>query len=281
MTNKNILIFGAGWIGTKFAEKSGGQLTKTDISDSSAVAKILDEVHPTIVINTAGKTGRPNIDWCEDHTIETVTSNITGPLVLMRACLDRGIHLTQLSSGCIFDGASLRAEGFSEEDTPTPVSFYSWSKATADEILKRFPVLIIRLRMPIDGEPGPRNLISKIVSYPKVIDVENSVTIVDDLLSATLVLSEKRKTGIYNVTNPGSVRHRDILKWYTDIVDPTHHYELIPAEDLQRLGLAKAGRSSCILDTRKLQEEGIHLAPAEEAIKQCLRIYAQNLASKS
>lgn len=274
MQNKKTLIFGAGWLGHKFSERMSAELTKTDISDAAAVARILDEAKPDVVINTAGKTGRPNIDWCEDHKLETVNSNITGVLVLAKACLDRGIHLAHLSSGCIFDGAAPQAEGFSEDDTPTPVSFYSWTKATADEILKKFPVLIIRLRMPVDGEPGERNLISKLARYTKIIDVENSVTIVDDLLAATIALIEKEKTGIYNVTNPGTVKHKDILRWYTEIVDPSHTYELIAREDLLRLGLAKAGRSNCILDTRKLESEGIHLQSAEEGVKACLRAYA-------
>lgn len=273
---KKILVFGAGWLGHKFAEQLGGQLAPTDISDSSAVAHILDEVKPEIVVNTAGKTGRPNIDWCEDHKIETINSNITGALVLMRACVDRGIQLAHLSSGCIFDGAAPGPNGFSEEDEAKPVSFYSWSKATADEILKKFPVLILRLRMPIDGEPGPRNLISKLASYPNIIDVENSVTIVDDLLSATAALIEKKKTGIYNVTNPGHVFHRDIMRWYKEIVDPSHVYTLIPGDELLSRGLTKAGRSNCVLDTTKLQNEGIILENAEDAIKACLREYALN-----
>lgn len=276
MTSK-VLVFGAGWLGHKFADRLGGQLTKVDISDSGAVAHILDEVKPEIVVNTAGKTGRPNIDWCEDHKLETVNSNIAGALVLMRACVDRGIQLAHLSSGCIFDGAAPRPEGFSEEDETKPVSFYSWSKATADEILKKFPVLILRLRMPVDGEPGPRNLISKLASYPNIINVENSVTIVGDLLNATAALIEKKKTGIYNVTNPGHVTHKDIMRWYAEIVDPSHTYTLIPSDELQSRGLAKTGRSNCVLDTTKLQNEGIILQSAEDGINACLKAYAKAL----
>jgi dTDP-4-dehydrorhamnose reductase len=42
---------------------------------------VLDEVKPDVVINAAGKTGKPNVDWCEDHKEETLRSNDTGPLV--------------------------------------------------------------------------------------------------------------------------------------------------------------------------------------------------------
>lgn len=273
-----ILIFGPGWLGRKYAAYlDNAELSTVNIADQQAVAAELDAKKPDVVVNTAGKTGRPNIDWCEDHREETVHSNITGALVLMKACQDRGIHMVHLSSGCIFTGASPKDGGFTEEDQANPVSFYSWTKATADEILKRFPVLILRLRMPIDSEPNPRNLITKLAGYPKIIDVENSVTIIEDLLYTTKVLIEKGKTGIYNAVNPGPVKHRDILAWYKEIVDPSHAYEMIPAEDLMKQGLAKAGRSNCILNTDKLKNDGVVLRPAADVIRDYLKIYAEKL----
>lgn len=271
------LIFGPGWLGTKFGSYLNAEVSAVDIANKAAVAAELDRVKPTHVLNTAGKTGRPNIDWCEDHKLETVSSNITGPLVLLRECADRNIHLTQLSSGCIFDGVASGPKGFTEEDTPNPVSFYSWTKATADAILKKFPVLILRLRMPVDTAPNPRNLITKLASYSHVIDVENSVTIVNDLLLATQQLMERGKTGIYNVTNPGSVRHEDIMRWYTELVDPGHTYTLIHSSDLQESGLTTTGRSNCILDTSKLESEGIALTSAADAIRACLLEYGKHI----
>ncbi len=275
-----ILIFGRGWIGTMLGERMGVPVLGADIADMSAVERALDEHRPRAVINAAGKTGKPNVDWCEDHKEETVRSNTTGPLVLMDACLRRGVFFAHLSSGCIFDGASPGPGGFTEEDAPNPVSFYGWTKAMADEVLRRFPVLIMRLRMPIDGTPSPRNLITKLAGYRSVIDVENSVTVVDDLLTAVAELVARRKTGIYNVANPEPVRHRDIMRWYAEIVDPGHAYELIGADELARRGLAKARRSNCILDTSKLRREGIRMTPTEEAIKNCLRRYKKALDSQ-
>ncbi|MEK7619044.1 MAG: sugar nucleotide-binding protein [Patescibacteria group bacterium] len=274
------LIFGAGWLGTQFGGHLSSEVSRVDIADRSAVEAELERVKPTHILNTAGKTGRPNIDWCEDHKLETVSSNITGPLVLLRACLDRGIHLTHLSSGCIFDGAAPGPNGFTEEDSPNPVSFYSWTKAEADEILKRFPALILRLRMPIDTEPNQRNLITKLAGYSHVIDAINSVTVVADLLTGTAQLMMKGATGIFNMTNPDPVRHLDIMRWYTEIVDPSHAYTIIPAENLQSAGLTKTGRSNCVLDTSKLQSAGVHLRPAGEAIRQCLEEYKKHSAQQ-
>src|SRR3989344_994869 len=274
---KNFLIFGNGWIGNKFKEYLNAPLSQVNITDKVAVQKELNQYKPDVVINTAGKTGKPNIDLCEDHKLETIDSNITGALVLLKECTDKNILLVHLSSGCIFSGASPKNGGFTEEDEPNPVSFYSWTKMMADDVLKKFPTLIVRLRMPVDSIPSPRNLITKLAGYKNIIDVENSVTIIDDFLGAVKSLIEKKKTGIYNITNPGTAKHKDILQWYKEIVDPKHTYNLITAEELFSKGLAKAGRSNCILNTKKLENEGIHLRDAKTAIIECLKEYRKRL----
>ncbi len=269
-----IVIFGNGWLGNKYKAYFGKRavISFADISDPAAVAKDLDAYKPACVINTAGKTGKPNIDWCETHKLETLNSNVTGPLVLLRACLERDIFMTHLSSGCIFQGNN-KGKGFAETDRPDPPSFYSWTKAVSDGLLDKFPVLIIRLRMPIDSEPNPRNLIAKLVNYPNVIDIENSVTVVSDLLKATDALMQKKKTGIYHVTNPGPVRHSDILELYKKIVDPSHAYALITYKQLLQKGLVKAGRSNCILNTDKLRKAGVRLPNAKKVLAALLREY--------
>ncbi|MFO0702577.1 MAG: hypothetical protein U0514_01725 [Candidatus Andersenbacteria bacterium] len=53
--------------------------------------------------------------------------------------------------------------------------------------------------MPIDWQPGPRNLIDKLAKYPKIIDVEGNA-IVEDLTAAAPSCS-KHSTGIFHCTN--------------------------------------------------------------------------------
>jgi len=276
-----ILIFGAGWLGHKFQEYLGAEVSAADITDGRQVAGALERVKPGTVINAAGKTGKPNIDWCETHRQETVASNVTGPLVLLKECLPRNIRLVHLSSGCIFNGPAPRPEGFSEEDEPRPASFYAWTKARAEEVLREFPVLILRLRMPIDGIPNPRNLITKLAGYPEIVDVENSLTAVEDLLFAAKRLIAEDAVGIFNVVNPGAVRHPEIMDRYRAMVDPGHAYRVISTEELYRKGMVKTGRSNCILDTRKLARAGVVLRPVSERIEECLKIYKTYWSDKS
>ncbi|MBI2624093.1 sugar nucleotide-binding protein [Candidatus Parcubacteria bacterium] len=280
-----------GWIAQKFAAfLENAELSAVDVTDATAVAAELDQARPEVIINTAGKTGGPtvspsgqpgrNIDWCEDHKVETFTSNVVGPVELVTACKARDIRLVHLSSGCIFQGRGHLAGGFREEDAAAPPSFYSWTKYWADQyLMQAWPdgVLILRLRMPTDAEPGPRNLITKLVGYPKVIDAENSLTVVPDLLAATKQLIEQGAAGIYHVTNPGSITHREIMELYTELVDPQHTYELIAVDELYRQGLATATRSNCVLNTEKLARAGVKLPPIRERLREVMAEYAKNL----
>ncbi|MDD5026443.1 MAG: sugar nucleotide-binding protein [Candidatus Peribacteraceae bacterium] len=266
-----VLIFGAkGYLGQAFLTVYPDAVTtNADIADSQAVAHVLDEVKPTVVINTAGKTGRPNIDWCEEHKMETVRSNVTGPLVLLEECAKRGIYWVNLGSGCIYEGDN-DGRGCSEEDPPNfSGSFYSRTKQWIDRILKEFPVLVLRLRMPFDGSANPRNLITKISGYSRVLDVPNSITYLPDFLTASSELIEKGKTGLYNIVNPGVISPYRIMQIYKEIVNPAHAFERLTIEEMPQV--ARAGRSNCILSGKKLEAEGIRMRPVGEAVTEALK----------
>lgn len=269
---KKILIFGAGYLGHKFADAwQGAVLSSVDISDREAVRAALDAIRPDAVLNTAGKTGKPNVDWCESHKLPTFRSNTIGALTLAEACAEKGIHLTHLASGCIFYGPSPDPAGWREEDFANPSAFYSRTKYAADLILSQLPnVAIARLRMPIDSQPGPRNLITKLAAYPKIIDVENSVTVVDDLLFAVGQLIEKKAEGVFHVVNEGTMKHRELIALFEELVDPTHKNEWITPDDMVRQGLAVKGRSNCILQNRRLKELGIEMRPISVALRNCM-----------
>jgi 3,5-epimerase/4-reductase len=271
-----ILIFGPGFIGTKLSEAlPDAVLSTARIDDVEQVNEALEEHTPEAVINCAGKTGSPNVDWCESHKTETFRSNTIGPLVLAEACQLAGTYLLHIGSGCIFYGPSPDPKGWKEDDFGNPSATYSRSKYAADLALSMYPnVGIARLRMPIDSVPGPRNLITKLANYPKIIDVENSVTVVDDLIDVVRQLVEKRGTGIFHAVNPGTMKHRDLIALYNEIVDPKHANEWISNDDLVKQGLAVKGRSNCILQNTRLPELGIQMRPIDEALRDAMQKYA-------
>ena len=267
-----IVIFGSkGYMGQEFLKLYPGAATPdVDIAEREMVAQALDEHAPDVVINCAGKTGSPNVDWCEDHKMETLRSNVTGPLVLLEECAKRNIYWVHLSTGCIYTGDE--STRFTEEDPPNFTgSFYSRTKGWADQILKEFPVLQLRIRMPFSDSAHPRNLITKLVKYQKVLDAPNSLTYVPDLMRAAEVLIEKRATGIYNIVNPGAISPYRVMELYKEIVDSSHEFERLSVEDLP--GEVKAGRSNCVLSAEKVKNEGIVLGDAEETVQKALDHY--------
>jgi len=274
------LVFGGGFLGERFAKglRVATLASDVDIADRQAVLAALRARRPTSVINAAGKTGRPNVDWCEEHPLETSRSNVVGAIILAEACVELGIHLIHLGSGCIFYGPSPYAEGWREDDFANPTSFYSRTKYAADLLLSRLPnVAIVRLRMPIDTAPGPRNLITKLAGYAHVVDVENSVTIVPDLVDVVAALVERRATGVFHATNPGPVRHAQLMALYRQFVDPEHRFTLIPENELVRRGLTARARSNCILSSRRLESLGLTMRPTEVALPDVFRQYVAAL----
>lgn len=271
------LIFGGGYVGSRFAARlPGSQTAKADITDRQAVRKALHEQRPTVVINCAGRTGTPNIDWCEDHVAETLASNTLGPLVLATECLDRQVPFAHVGTGCVYTGDNGGA-GYRETDAPTfDGNVYTRSKILSEQALREFPVLQLRLRLPVDAVPGPRNLITKLAKFRRVVDVRNSISVLDDFVSAGIALLEKRCTGIFNVTNPGSISPAGILKLYREIVDPGLTYEVVRPEQLAAL---RTGRSQCTLNTDKLKAQGVVLAPIEDAVRKALHVYKGLLAT--
>ncbi len=267
-----VLLCGAnGFIGSLFLESAPDWIGSCiDIADQRAVDAELDDHSPDLVINCAGKTGRPNIDWCESHRVETFRSNVTGPAVLVAECMKRDIRFVHIGSGCIFEGDN-DGRGFSEDDPPNfAESFYSRTKYLADQILSEFPVLILRLRMPFDDSNNPRSLINRLRGYDRVLDEQNSLTYLPDFIDSAKRLIEMGATGIYHIVNPGAISPYQIMVRYKESVDPTHEFERLEVSHLSEV--AAAPRSNCVLSTQKLQEAGINLRSIHDAIQSAFEV---------
>lgn len=273
-----ILIFGKGYIGQRCHEAwEGSVLSEVYVNSKEDALEEIKKHQPDAVLNAAGIKGKPNVDWCEDHQLETMRGNAMLPMILADACAEAGVYLLHIGSGCIFYGDSPHPDKmWREDDFGNPRPVYSRAKWAADLVLSTLPnVGIGRIRMPLDEIPSPGNLIDKLASYEKVIDVENSVTVIPDMLDVFYRLLEKKAEGIFHVTNPGTIRHKDLLGMYKEIVDPDHSCEWISNEDLEKLGLAKKGRSNNFLASDRLAEFGIEMRPAKEALRDTLEKYAK------
>jgi dTDP-4-dehydrorhamnose reductase len=279
--HQRVMVLGSrGYLGRYFlAHYPGAATPSDDIADPAQVREALTRDRPDVVINCAGRCGTPNVDWCEDHRLETVRSNVQGPLVLLHECARAGTYLVHLGSGCIYEGDN-GGRGFSEGDPPNFTgNFYSRTKAWTDQILTEFPCLVLRLRMPFDGSTSERNLLMKLRRYRRVLTEPNSLTHLPDFLAAASRLIARRATGVFNVVNPGALSPFELMQMYRDIVDPVHTFEPLSAGQLGEV--ARAGRSNCLLSIRRLDAFGVYLRPVRQAAESALRQLAAQLAAPS
>ncbi len=181
------LLFGKnGWIGGKLIEllKADGKtfhLADSRTQNRGDVIAEIEKYKPTHILNAAGVTGRPNVDWCEDHRVETIRTNVIGCLNMADLCDEYDIHHTLYATGCIFeydDEHTIGGKGFTEEDAPNfHGSFYSHTKAYVEELLKEYKnTCTLRVRMPISDDLASRNFLTKIIKYDRVVNVPNSMT---------------------------------------------------------------------------------------------------------
>ena len=247
-----------------------------DFSQPELLRDLCRRQKPSLVIHCAGFTGKPNVDACETQQEACRFGNITLPLRVAEVCGDLSLPLAQISSGCIYQGSRDPGDprsGFREDDPPNfcfsspPCSFYSGTKAEAEERLRDFPNLFIwRLRMPFWHVDEPRNLLSKLLRYPRILEGRNSMSQAEDFVSAALRLWEKRAPyGTYNICNPGSILTSEILSKLARAGVRQTRWELY-ADDTAFLREGHAPRSACVLDTSKLQSCGISLPPVAEAV---------------
>merc|ERR1712070_1169415 len=106
-------------------------------------------------------------------------------------------------------------KGFTEEERANfDGSFYSFTKGMCEEMLRVYldHLTVLRVRMPISDDLLARNFVTKITRYEKVVNIPNSMTVLTELLPASLALSERRIPGIFNFTNPGAISHNEVLE---------------------------------------------------------------------
>ncbi|KAL7216634.1 hypothetical protein ACSBR1_028550 [Camellia fascicularis] len=271
------LIYGrTGWIGGllgKICEKQGipYEYGRGRLEDQSLILADIQNVKPTHVFNAAGVTGRPNVDWCESHKTETIRTNVAGTLNLADVCREHGLLMMNFATGCIFEYDAAHPEGsgigFKEEDKPNFIgSFYSKTKAMVEGLLKEYDnVCTLRVRMPISSDlNNPRNFITKISHYNKVVNIPNSMTILDELLPISVEMAKRNLRGIWNFTNPGVVSHNEILEMYKKYIDPDFKWVNFNLEEQAKVIVAP--RSNNELDASKLKKEFPELLPIKESL---------------
>ena len=283
------LIFGSkGWIGgmvKKYLENHGEIIIDANCraDDEVAVEKLVKEVMPDNILCFIGRTHGPGystIDYLEQKgkLLDNIRDNLFSPFVLADVAKRTNTHLTYLGTGCIFTYQDEKIT-FSEDDKPNFFgSSYSTVKGFTDRMFHilteaGYPVLNLRIRMPIVGYHNPRNFITKITNYEKICSIPNSMTVLEDMIPIIVDLAKKNMTGTINLTNPGVIEHNEILELYKKYVNPEFTWKNFSVEEQNKVLLSE--RSNNHLDTTKLKSLYPSLKDIKTSVEELMKIWGK------
>lgn len=276
--NKDILVFGgSGWLGRRITEDLDCASTDKKVNTYEDIQSVIDEVKPKVIINCIAHFGK-NVDECEKDKNKTLQTLTFIPITLAEAAIRNSLKLVHLSSGCLFNYDYSANRPIEESEPPDFFDlFYSRAKIYTEYALSGVTgpanILQLRLRLPLDFIPNPRNLLSKLLSFPSVLDIPNSATYIPDFLKALKHLIKVDAEGVFNVVNYGGLRYRELLEEYRKY-NPNHNYSIIDIHEL------KMSRTNLLLSTDKLEETGFIVRDIHDVIPECVEQYV-NIVKKN
>uniref|UniRef100_A0A7E4W9I4 Epimerase domain-containing protein n=1 Tax=Panagrellus redivivus TaxID=6233 RepID=A0A7E4W9I4_PANRE len=281
------LIYGAkGWIGEQFVAllqsrglEAVAATTRPGTDRDEVIAAEIASVAPSHIVSMLGRTHGPgigNIDYLEggpDKLTENVRDNLYAPWSLANLAEKFGLHFTYLGTGCLFEyDEEHQRDGkaaYNEDSLPNfKGNKYSAIKGFTDLTLRSFKhTLNARIRLPINDEDSPRNLLRKLIGFSKVQDIPNSVTYLPNLLPILVDLALEKTSGALNLVNPGAITFPEILKIYETETGKKLTYEAV---EVGPDSPAVKTRAHCTLDTTRLEALAPSVLPIKEALKQAV-----------
>jgi len=181
------------------------EFIKMEISNQKEVNKVIAEVSPEVVINTAAMT---KVDDCETNREQCWLCNTTAVEFLVRACEKINSHFIQLSTDFVFDGTN---GPNTESDIPNPLSFYGKSKLASEQILQNssLPWSIVRTVLVYGvSQPIPRsNIVLWVIenlrnkNIIEVIDDNwRTPTLAEDLATGCELIAMRKVSGVYHIS---------------------------------------------------------------------------------
>ncbi len=184
-----------------------------DIADAKAVARVVRELSPDVVVNCAAFT---KVDDCEtDARAETVNARAVEHLA--EACARHAARLVQISTDFVFDGE--KASPYREDDAPRPLSAYGRTKLAGEEAALRAPGGLVVRASWLFGRSGwnfveaiLRQVESGKTKLTVVTDQVGRPTATPDLAEAIAVLLDAGAIGIYHFANRGEVSWNEFAR---------------------------------------------------------------------
>jgi dTDP-4-dehydrorhamnose reductase len=106
--------------------------TECDLSNADAITKLLDQIHPNIIINAAAYTA---VDKAETEVDLAYAINAKAPEVMAMYAKRHGATFLHYSTDYVFDGS--KKTPYVESDVRNPLGVYGKSKAAGEEAIEK------------------------------------------------------------------------------------------------------------------------------------------------
>jgi dTDP-4-dehydrorhamnose reductase len=201
--------------GKSVVDVAPGTFLPLDITDRREVTRVVGEVMPDVIINTAAMT---QVDACEDNRETCWQANVAAVKYLVAVCRDHNTHLVHVSTDFIFDGTK---ELLDESAVPNPVNYYGMSKLAGEQAIIESDIswCIVRtvLVYGVTPDMGRSNIVLWVknnLEQGKTIRVVNdqwrTPTLAEDLAAGCLLAAKKRASGIFNISGKDYLSVHDI-----------------------------------------------------------------------
>lgn len=179
-----------------------------DVTDKNQLKTFISRQPVDAVFNATGYT---KVDEAQQNRDAAFLLNATAVKYLCQILAPKNIPLIHFSTDYVFDGTN--NEGYSESDSPAPISVYGASKAEGEkEILSSLKSFYLIRTSWIFG-PGGKNFVDTMVELRRknpgkplkvVNDQKGCPTYTFDLAQTVFRLLETKNYGIYHIVNGGN-----------------------------------------------------------------------------
>ena len=242
-------------------------LTHSDIeiTDIDNVKKVLDEIKPGLILNTAAY---HNVPLCEQNKDLAFSINGTGAQNLALVSNDLGAKFIHYSTDYVFDGA--RQQPYTEEDRCNPLNIYAITKLSGEHMALNYGdrSFVVRIsgiygKVPCRAKGG--NFITTMLRLAKEkpeVKVVNDEFLTPTPTSAiaenTLSLSDTDAYGVYHMTCSGEVSWYEFARTIWDVMKLSTPLYSSSAKDFP---LTVKRPFYSVLDNANLRKHGIDLMP--------------------
>ena len=247
-----------------------------DITDGDAVASVLAEVKPDVVVHCAAWTA---VDAAEDeeNKEKVFAINAKGTENIAKACKELDCKMIYISTDYVFDGQGDRPWE-PDDKNYAPLNVYGESKLQGEQavssILEKYFIVRIAWVFGLNGKNFIKTMINVGKTHDEVRVVNDQVgtpTYTYDLSRLLVDMAETDKYGYYHATNEGGY-----ISWYDFCVEFYKQYGLetkVTPVTTAEYGLSKAARPfNSRLDKSKLVEAGFTPLPTwQDAVSRYLK----------